>query len=74
MTKDGSRSQERMLFLFSDMIMYTKIDLSGNYTGSIMLPLHKCAVSTVLFNKSANAADTTKQNRSDKSNGGFFKV
>lgn len=62
----GSRSQERMLFLFSDMFMYAKVDSSGGYTACNILPLHKCEVSSVLSN---HTRDIT-----EKSQGGMFRV
>lgn len=65
MCAKGKRSQERMLFLFSDMFMYAKVDSSGNYSACNILPLHKCEVSTVLCKRSAE---------DQKSQGGLFRV
>lgn len=63
---NGRRSQERMLFLFSDIFMYAKVDTFGNYTACNIIPLHKCHVSAVKIDHSMN--------EKSRCAGGLFRV
>jgi hypothetical protein len=61
MSRNGGRSYERMFFLFSDMVMYSKPKLLDNghhhHSCCCVLPLHHCSVEN-MFGCSSSKKDS----------------